>query len=117
MNLKTIKIENPSELTNAGGRIAWNWKVNHLAETDRYYSYQLTEPHIAPHPDGISMQIFKKTKLMIDTNTFMRNHYVEILFELPYGKWVTKTLELGRFRHVNLVIKCMMDGIQEVNQS
>jgi len=117
MNPKTISIENPSELTNAGGRISWNWRVNYLAETDRYYSYQLTEPHIMAHPKAISMQISKKTKVMIDTNTFMRNHYVEILFELPYGKWVTKTIEMGRFRHVNLVIKCMMDGIQEVNQS
>ena len=116
MNSKTIKIENPSELTNEGGRIAWNWKVDYLAETDRYYAFQLTEKYHNPHPKAISMQISKKTKLMIDTNTFMRNHYVEILFELPYGKWVTKTLELGRFRHVNLVIKCMMDGIQEVNK-
>ena len=117
MNSKKIRIENPSELSVEGGRVAWNWKIMYLAETDRYYSYQLTEPHIMAHPKAISMQISKKTKVMIDTNTFMRNHYVEILFELPYGKWVTKTIEMGRFRHVNLVIKCMMDGIQEVNQS
>ena len=117
MNLKTIKIENPSELTNAGGRISWNWKVNYLAETDRYYTYQLTEPLMMNHPNGISMQISKKTKLMIDTNTFMSNHYVDILFEVPYGKWVTKTMELRKFKYVNAVIICMMDGVNEVNQS
>ena len=117
MNLKTIKIENPSELTNAGGRISWNWKVNYLVETDEYYSYVLTEKYHNPHPKGISMQIPKKTKLMYDPNTFMANHYVDILFELPHGKWVTKTMELGKFRRVNAVIICMMDGVNEVNQS
>ena len=117
MNPKTISIENPSELTNAGGRISWNWKVNYLVETDEYYSYVLTEKYHNPHPKGISMQIPKKTKLMYDPNTFMANHYVDILFELPYSKWVTKTMELRKFKYVNAVIICMMDGVNEVNQS
>ena len=55
--------------------------------------------------------------LMIDPNTFMSNHYVDILFELPYSKWVTKTMELRKFKYVNAVIICMMDGVNEVNQS
>ena len=117
MNPKTISIENPSELTNAGGRISWNWKVNYLVETDEYYSYVLTEPYLNPHPKGIDMKISKKAKVMIDPNTFMSNHYVDILFELPYSKWVTKTMELRKFKYVNAVIICMMDGVNEVNQS
>ena len=116
MNLKTIKIENPSELTNAGGRISWNWKVNYLVETDEYYSYVLTEPYLNPHPKGIDMKIPKKTKVMYNPQNFMMEHHIDILFEIPYGKWVTKTMELGKFRRVNAVIMCMMDGIQEVNK-
>ena len=116
MNLKTIKIENPSELTNAGGRISWNWKVNYLVETDEYYSYVLIEPYLNPHPKGIDMKISKKTKLMYNPQNFMMEHHIDILFEIPYGKWVTKTMELGKFRRVNAVIMCMMDGIQEVNK-
>ena len=117
MNLKTIKIQNPSELTNAGGRISWNWKINYLVETDEYYSYVLTEPYLNPHPRGIDMKIPKKTKLMYNPQNFMPEHHIDILFELPYGKWVTKTMELGKFRRVNAVIICMMDGVNEVNQS
>ena len=116
MNLKTIKIQNPSELTNAGGRISWNWKVNYLVETDEYYSYVLTEPYLNPHPKGIDMKIPKKTKVMYNPQNFMMEHHIDILFEIPYGKWVTKTMELGKFRRVNAVIMCMMDGIQEVNK-
>ena len=117
MNPKTIRIANPSELTNAGGRISWNWKIKFIAETDRYYAFQLTEPLITNHPNGISMQIPKKTKLMYNPQNFMPEHHIDILFEIPHGKWVTKTMELGKFRRVNAVIMCMMDGIQEVNQS
>ena len=117
MNPKTIRIANPSELTNAGGRISWNWKIKFIAETDRYYAFHLTEPHIAPHQRGISMQIPKKTKLMYNPQNFMPEHHIDILFEIPHGKWVTKTMDLGKFRRVNAVIMCMMDGIQEVNQS
>ena len=117
MNPKTIRIANPSELTNAGGRISWNWKIMYLAETDRYYEFHLTETHIAPNQRGISMQIPKKTKLMYNPQNFMPEHHIDILFEIPHGKWVTKTMDLGKFRRVNAVIMCMMDGIQEVNQS
>ena len=116
MNPKTISIENPSELTNEGGRIAWNWKVDYLAETDRYYAFQLTEKYHNPHPKGISMQIPKKTKLMYNPQNFIPEHHIDILFEIPHGKWVTKTMDLGKFRRVNAVIMCMMDGIQEVNK-
>ena len=111
---KTISIENPSELTVEGGRVAWNWKINYLAETDRYYAFQLTEPHIAPHPKGISMQISKKTMLVYNPYNFTPDHHIEILFELPYTKQVTKTMELGRFKNVRTVIKCVMEGISEI---
>ena len=116
MNLKTIKIQNPTELTNAGGRISWNWKIKFIADTDSYYAFQLTEPLMTNHPNGISMQIPKKTKLMYNPQNFMPEHHIDILFEIPNGKWVTKTMELGKFRRVNAVIMCMMDGIQEVNK-
>ena len=117
MNPKTISIENPSELTNAGGRISWNWKINYLVETDEYYSYVLTEPYLNPHPKGIDMKIPKKTKLMYNPQNFMPEHHIDILFELPYSKWVTKTMSLEKFKYVNAVIICMMDGVNEVNQS
>ena len=117
MNPKTINIENPSELINAGGRISWNWKINYMVETDEYYSYVLTEPYLNPHPKGIDMKIPKKTKLMYNPQNFMPEHHIDILFELPYSKWVTKTMSLEKFKYVNAVIICMMDGVNEVNQS
>jgi hypothetical protein len=117
MNPKTISIENPSELTNAGGRISWNWKINYMVETDEYYSYVLTEPYLNPHPKGIDMKIPKKTKLMYNPQNFIPEHHIDILFEIPYGKWVTKTMSLDKFKYVNAVIICMMDGVNEVNQS
>jgi hypothetical protein len=113
MNPKTISIENPSELTVEGGRVAWNWKIMYLAETDRYYEFHLTEPHIAPHPKGISMQIFKKTMLVYNPYNFTPDHHIEILFE-PHSKQVSKTMELGRFKNVRTVIKCVMEGISEI---
>ena len=113
MNSKKIRIENPSELTVEGGRVAWNWKIYYLAETDRYYEFHLTEPHIAPHPKGISMQIFKKTKLLYNPYNFMPDHCVEILFQ-PHSKKISKTIELGRFKSVRTVIKCVMEGISEI---
>ena len=116
MNSKKIRIENPLELTVEGGRIAWNWKINYLAETDRYYAFQLTEKYHNPHPKGISMQISKKTKLMYNPQNFMPEHHIDILFELPYSKWVTKTMSLEKFKYVNAVIICMMDGVNEVNK-
>ena len=115
MNSKKIRIENPSELGVEGGRVAWNWKIMYLAETDRYYEFHLTEAHIAPNQRGISIWIFKKTKLLYNPQSFTPDHCVEILFE-PHSKQVTKTMELGKFRRVNAVIMCMMDGIQEVNK-
>ena len=117
MNPKTIKIENPSELTVEGGRIAWNWKIKFIAETDRYYAFHLTEPHIAPHQRGISMQIPKKTKLMYNPQNFMPEHHIDILFEIPHGKWVTKTMSLDKFRYAPAVVMCIMDGVNEVNKS
>ena len=117
MNLKTIKIQNPTELTNAGGRISWNWKIKFIADTDSYYAFQLTEPLMTNHPNGISMQIPKKTKLMYNPQNFMPEHHIDILFEIPYSKWVTKTMSLEKFKYVNAVIICMMDGVNEVNQS
>lgn len=117
MNPKTISIENPSELINAGGRISWNWKINYMVETDEYYSYVLTEPYLNPHPKGIDMKIPKKTKLMYNPQNFMPEHHIDILFELPYSKWVTKTMSLEKFKYVNAVIICMMDGVNEVNKS
>ena len=113
MNPKTIRIDNPSELTNAGGRISWNWKLDYLAETDRYYAFQLTEKYHNPHPKGISMQIFKKTILVYNPYNFMPDHHIEILFE-PHSKKISKTIELGRFKNVRTVIKCVMEGISEI---
>ena len=54
---------------------------------------------------------------MYNPQNFMPEHHIDILFEIPHGKWVTKTMSLDKFRYAPAVVMCIMDGVNEVNKS